>query len=202
MHARVRECACKAPASSGVGLPQGSRAPAGGWRERGTLGSSHWALSHHCPFSRGHGALPSSSKASCEGGGTSGREFCAAPSCHRSSLRTPAPVLPSLIRGPLGAHNYRRTLFPLDAGKLSCYLDSFFGAARGAGCQCVCAPCPARGDIYRCVTQARIRMVVAYLFAQLSLWARGARGGLLVLGSANVDERCVCPTPEHPGLRG
>ncbi|XP_030187307.1 glutamine-dependent NAD(+) synthetase isoform X2 [Lynx canadensis] len=36
--------------------------------------------------------------------------------------------------------------------------------------------------------QARIRMVVAYLFAQLSLWARGARGGLLVLGSANVDE--------------
>ena len=111
-------------------------------------------------------------------------------------------VLPSLIRGPLGAHNYRRTLFPLDAGKLSCYLDSFFGAARGAGCQCVCAPCPARGDISRCVTQARIRMVVAYLFAQLSLWARGARGGLLVLGSANVDERCVCPTPEHPGLRG
>ncbi|XP_070421865.1 glutamine-dependent NAD(+) synthetase isoform X1 [Equus przewalskii] len=36
--------------------------------------------------------------------------------------------------------------------------------------------------------QARIRMVVAYLFAQLSLWSRGARGGLLVLGSANVDE--------------
>jgi len=36
--------------------------------------------------------------------------------------------------------------------------------------------------------QARLRMVVAYLFAQLSLWARGARGGLLVLGSANVDE--------------
>ncbi|XP_034869398.1 glutamine-dependent NAD(+) synthetase isoform X5 [Mirounga leonina] len=36
--------------------------------------------------------------------------------------------------------------------------------------------------------QARLRMVMAYLFAQLSLWARGARGGLLVLGSANVDE--------------
>ncbi|XP_077901528.1 glutamine-dependent NAD(+) synthetase isoform X2 [Ictidomys tridecemlineatus] len=36
--------------------------------------------------------------------------------------------------------------------------------------------------------QARIRMVLAYLFAQLSLWSRGARGGLLVLGSANVDE--------------
>ncbi|XP_072614796.1 glutamine-dependent NAD(+) synthetase isoform X2 [Vulpes vulpes] len=36
--------------------------------------------------------------------------------------------------------------------------------------------------------QARLRMVLAYLFAQLSLWARGARGGLLVLGSANVDE--------------
>ncbi|OWK17331.1 NADSYN1 [Cervus elaphus hippelaphus] len=31
-------------------------------------------------------------------------------------------------------------------------------------------------------------MVVAYLFAQLSLWSRGAPGGLLVLGSANVDE--------------
>ncbi|XP_062051657.1 glutamine-dependent NAD(+) synthetase isoform X5 [Lepus europaeus] len=36
--------------------------------------------------------------------------------------------------------------------------------------------------------QARLRMVLAYLFAQLSLWSRGARGGLLVLGSANVDE--------------
>ncbi|KAH3725768.1 glutamine-dependent NAD(+) synthetase-like [Dreissena polymorpha] len=36
--------------------------------------------------------------------------------------------------------------------------------------------------------QARVRMVVAYLFAQLTLWARGRPGGLLVLGSANVDE--------------
>uniref|UniRef100_A0A8D0HBE5 Glutamine-dependent NAD(+) synthetase n=1 Tax=Sphenodon punctatus TaxID=8508 RepID=A0A8D0HBE5_SPHPU len=36
--------------------------------------------------------------------------------------------------------------------------------------------------------QARIRLVLAYLFAQLSLWARGMPGGLLVLGSANVDE--------------
>ncbi|KAM7087399.1 glutamine-dependent NAD(+) synthetase isoform 9-T10 [Molossus nigricans] len=36
--------------------------------------------------------------------------------------------------------------------------------------------------------QARLRMVIAYLFAQLSLWSRGAPGGLLVLGSANVDE--------------
>lgn len=40
--------------------------------------------------------------------------------------------------------------------------------------------------------QARLRMVLAYLFAQLCLWARGRSGGLLVLGSANVDE----------GLRG
>ncbi|XP_030917029.1 glutamine-dependent NAD(+) synthetase isoform X3 [Geospiza fortis] len=36
--------------------------------------------------------------------------------------------------------------------------------------------------------QARIRMVLAYLFAQLALWARRMPGGLLVLGSANVDE--------------
>ncbi|XP_045039340.2 glutamine-dependent NAD(+) synthetase isoform X2 [Desmodus rotundus] len=36
--------------------------------------------------------------------------------------------------------------------------------------------------------QARLRMVIAYLFAQLSLWSRDARGRLLVLGSANVDE--------------
>lgn len=36
--------------------------------------------------------------------------------------------------------------------------------------------------------QARSRMVVAYLFAQLVLWTRGRPGGLLVLGSANVDE--------------
>lgn len=36
--------------------------------------------------------------------------------------------------------------------------------------------------------QARIRMVTAYVCAQLSLWARGRNGGLLVLGSSNVDE--------------
>ncbi|KAJ9581246.1 hypothetical protein L9F63_023572, partial [Diploptera punctata] len=36
--------------------------------------------------------------------------------------------------------------------------------------------------------QARLRMVLAYLFAQLMLWARNRSGGLLVLGSANVDE--------------
>lgn len=36
--------------------------------------------------------------------------------------------------------------------------------------------------------QARSRMVVAYLFAQLVLWTRDRPGGLLVLGSANVDE--------------
>lgn len=40
--------------------------------------------------------------------------------------------------------------------------------------------------------QARLRMVLAYLFAQLIMWARGRPGGLLVLGTANVDE----------GLRG
>lgn len=31
-------------------------------------------------------------------------------------------------------------------------------------------------------------MVISYLFAQLMLWVRGRPGGLLVLGSANVDE--------------
>lgn len=31
-------------------------------------------------------------------------------------------------------------------------------------------------------------MVLAYLFAQLLPWVRGRQGGLLVLGSANVDE--------------
>uniref|UniRef100_A0AAR2KCB6 Glutamine-dependent NAD(+) synthetase n=1 Tax=Pygocentrus nattereri TaxID=42514 RepID=A0AAR2KCB6_PYGNA len=36
--------------------------------------------------------------------------------------------------------------------------------------------------------QARVRMILAYLFAQLCLWAQGKPGGLLVLGSANVDE--------------
>ncbi|KAJ3658260.1 hypothetical protein Zmor_010011 [Zophobas morio] len=36
--------------------------------------------------------------------------------------------------------------------------------------------------------QARLRMVLSYLFAQLMLWARNRPGGLLVLGSANVDE--------------
>ncbi|EJD43706.1 glutamine-dependent NAD(+) synthetase with GAT domain-containing protein [Auricularia subglabra TFB-10046 SS5] len=36
--------------------------------------------------------------------------------------------------------------------------------------------------------QARLRMVLSYLFAQLLPWVRGKNGGLLVLGSANVDE--------------
>jgi len=36
--------------------------------------------------------------------------------------------------------------------------------------------------------QARMRMVVAFLLAQLLPWARGKSGFLLVLGSANVDE--------------
>lgn len=36
--------------------------------------------------------------------------------------------------------------------------------------------------------QARLRMVVAFLFAQLLPWVRGTSGFLLVLGSANVDE--------------
>ena len=40
--------------------------------------------------------------------------------------------------------------------------------------------------------QARLRMVFAYLLAQLLPWSRGRRGGLLVLGCGNVDE----------GLRG
>ncbi|KAG8902475.1 glutamine-dependent NAD(+) synthetase [Tulasnella sp. 403] len=36
--------------------------------------------------------------------------------------------------------------------------------------------------------QARLRMVLSYMFAQLLPWVRGRSGGLLVLGSANVDE--------------
>ncbi|KAJ8294009.1 Glutamine-dependent NAD(+) synthetase [Rhodotorula toruloides] len=36
--------------------------------------------------------------------------------------------------------------------------------------------------------QARLRMLLAYLFAQLLPWVRGKTGALLVLGSANVDE--------------
>lgn len=40
--------------------------------------------------------------------------------------------------------------------------------------------------------QARIRMVIAFMFASLLPWVRGKAGFLLVLGSANVDE----------GLRG
>jgi NAD+ synthase (glutamine-hydrolysing) len=36
--------------------------------------------------------------------------------------------------------------------------------------------------------QARMRMVLAFMLAQLSPWARGRSGWLLVLGSSNVDE--------------
>jgi len=41
------------------------------------------------------------------------------------------------------------------------------------------------------VSQARLRMVLAYMFAQLLPWVRGKVGGLLVVGSANVDERYI-----------
>lgn len=37
-------------------------------------------------------------------------------------------------------------------------------------------------------SQARLRMVMAFLLAQLSPWVRSRHGFLLVLGSANVDE--------------
>ena len=36
--------------------------------------------------------------------------------------------------------------------------------------------------------QARLRMVLAFLLAQLTPWTRGRASFLLVLGSANVDE--------------
>ena len=36
--------------------------------------------------------------------------------------------------------------------------------------------------------QARSRMVLAYFLAQLLPWVRGKEGGLLVLGTSNVDE--------------
>ena len=36
--------------------------------------------------------------------------------------------------------------------------------------------------------QARLRMVLAYLLAQLLPWVRGSQGTLLVLGTSNVDE--------------
>lgn len=49
--------------------------------------------------------------------------------------------------------------------------------------------------------QARLRMVIAYFFAQLLPWVRGRIGGLLVLGSANVDERCVYARSQRGSLR-
>lgn len=50
--------------------------------------------------------------------------------------------------------------------------------------------------------QARLRMLLAYMFAQLTPWVRGGTGGLLVLGSANVDERWAnfCCKPLQTGL--
>lgn len=46
--------------------------------------------------------------------------------------------------------------------------------------------------------QARLRMLLAYLFAQLLPWVRGKTGALLVLGSANVDEAWVPGPPSFP----
>lgn len=41
-------------------------------------------------------------------------------------------------------------------------------------------------------------MVLAYFFAQLLPWVRGRNGGLLVLGSANVDERLAYNNLSQP----
>ncbi|KAF9915347.1 glutamine-dependent NAD(+) synthetase [Lobosporangium transversale] len=49
--------------------------------------------------------------------------------------------------------------------------------------------------------QARIRMVLAYLLAQLLPWVRGRNGSLLVLGSANVDE-WYSETEENQSRKG
>jgi NAD+ synthase (glutamine-hydrolysing) len=49
--------------------------------------------------------------------------------------------------------------------------------------------------------QARMRMLLAYMFAQLLPWVRGRIGGLLVLGSANVDERWIPPLKASQGSK-
>lgn len=66
----------------------------------------------------------------------------------------------------------------------SCLTGLFPKFAKRGGC--------ARQNLALQNIQARLRMVLSYFFAQLMLWARNRPGGLLVLGSANVDE----------GLRG
>lgn len=45
-----------------------------------------------------------------------------------------------------------------------------------------------REDLALQNVQARLRMVLAYLFAQLILWVRERPGGLLVLATGNIDE--------------
>ncbi|KAK9891538.1 hypothetical protein WA026_015500 [Henosepilachna vigintioctopunctata] len=45
--------------------------------------------------------------------------------------------------------------------------------------------------------QAHLRMVFSYLFAQLVLWTRNRPGGLLVLGSTNVDESLTGYTTKY-----
>ena len=46
--------------------------------------------------------------------------------------------------------------------------------------------------------KARSRMVLSYLFAQLMPWTDDKTGSLLVLGSANVDERSVNHSQPKP----
>lgn len=48
-----------------------------------------------------------------------------------------------------------------------------------------------REDLALQNVQARLRMVLAYLLAQLILWVRERPGGLLVLSTGNVDEGCA-----------
>jgi NAD+ synthase (glutamine-hydrolysing) len=88
-----------------------------------------------------------------------------------------------------------RQLFALVTGVRPQFRQQGGSNAENLALQNIQVTCTLRNLIYQFLIllyhQARLRMVLSYLFAQLLPWVRGKSGGLLVLGSANVDERRV-----------
>ncbi|CDW51764.1 glutamine dependent NAD(+) synthetase [Trichuris trichiura] len=76
-------------------------------------------------------------------------------------------------------------------GVVTAFLKTFAAVSQGRLPSFMAAGGTRREDIALQNVQARVRMVLAYLFAQLTLWMSSRPGRLLVLGSSNACESVV-----------
>ncbi|KFD58009.1 hypothetical protein M514_01242 [Trichuris suis] len=76
-------------------------------------------------------------------------------------------------------------------GVVTAFLKTFAAVSQGRLPSFMAAGGTRREDVALQNVQARVRMVLAYLFAQLTLWMSSRPGRLLVLGSSNACESVV-----------